>query len=103
MVKVPDIKELFSDESGAITMDWVALTSSVVVIGIGLAYMIYGGETGAVSTMVTNYNAELNVAADNLSGAVGDALPSPASAGEVGGPSPSLSLSGAVSESLSLE
>ncbi len=57
-------------------MDWVALTSSVVVIGIGLIYSIYGGEDGPISTMITNYNAELTVAGDNLSGVVGD-LPSP--------------------------
>ena len=56
-------------------MDWVALTSSVVIIGIGLVYMVYGGETGQISTMVTNYNSELNSAAGNLAGTVGDPPP----------------------------
>ncbi len=62
---------------GAVTLDWVALTSSVVVIGIGLAYMVYGGETGAISTMIANHNAELDQAASNLSGVVEAATPPP--------------------------
>lgn len=75
MKKPSEIIRLFSDESGAITLDWVALTSSVVVIGIGLVYMVYGGEDGPISAMITNYNAELNVAGDNLTGVVGDPPP----------------------------
>lgn len=65
--QVPVVEGFFRNECGAITLDWVALTSSVVVIGIGLVYMVYGGEAGAISTMVTNYNGELSTAADNLS------------------------------------
>ena len=76
MTKLSDIKRLFSNESGAVTVDWVALTSSVVVIGIGLVYSIYGGEDGPVSTIITNYNAELTVAGDNLSGVLSDPPPS---------------------------
>lgn len=76
MIKIVDPKRILADETGALTLDWVALTSSVVVIGIGLVYMIYGGETGQISTVVTNYNEELNTAAGNLSGAVPD-LPTP--------------------------
>lgn len=75
MVNVSDLKYFFGNESGAVTLDWVALTSSVVVIGIGLVYMVYGGENGQISTMVTNYNAELDDAATNLVGAVGDPPP----------------------------
>ena len=69
-------KEIFVNSDGAVTLDWVALTSSVVVIGIGLVYMVYGGETGAISSMITNYNSELDQAAANLSGVVEAATPS---------------------------
>lgn len=76
-VQVSVVERFFRNECGAITLDWVALTSSVVIIGIGLAYMVYGGESGAISTMVTNYNAELDQAAANLSGVVEAATPPP--------------------------
>ena len=65
------VKRFLLEKSGAITLDWVALTSSVVVIGLGLVYMVYGGEDGPITEMITNYNAELNTAADNLVGGVG--------------------------------
>lgn len=70
-----DVKGFLPNDSGAVTLDWVALTSSVVIIGIGLVYMVYGGEDGSISAIITNYNAELSIAADNLSGAVGDPPP----------------------------
>ena len=75
MPKHLKIKRFFAEECGAITLDWVALTSSVVVIGIGLVYMVYGGEDGPITSIITNYNAELNTAADNLVGGVGDPPP----------------------------
>lgn len=75
MAKTTGFKKFFSDSQGAVTLDWVALTSSVVVIGIGLAYMVFGGETGAISTMIVDYNAELNTAAGNLVGGIGDPPP----------------------------
>lgn len=68
-------KGFFLDAAGAVTLDWVVLTSSVVVIGIGLAYMVYGGESGPISTMIIHYNGELNTAADNLDGGIGDPPP----------------------------
>ena len=75
MLKVVDAVDFICDCRGAVTLDWVALTSSVVIIGIGLVYMVYGGETGQISTMITNYNAELNTAGENLVGAVSDLTP----------------------------
>lgn len=75
MLQCFDAKGFLPNDSGAVTLDWVALTSSVVIIGIGLVYMVYGGGDGPISAMITNYNAELNVAADNLVGMVGDPPP----------------------------
>ena len=36
------IRAFLSDKSGAVTVDWVALTAAVVVIGIALVYSIFG-------------------------------------------------------------
>ena len=33
-----------SDKSGAVTVDWVALTAAVVVIGIALVYAVFGAD-----------------------------------------------------------
>ena len=64
-------------ENGAVALDWVALTSTVVVIGMGLAYMVFGGEEGPLTIMIANYNAELSQAAANLSGVVAGSTPPP--------------------------
>ncbi len=65
------------DTRGAVARDWVALTSSVVVIGFGLAYMVFGGEDGSITTLIGDYNAGLDQAAANLSGVVAAATPPP--------------------------
>lgn len=73
-------RRLHADASGAVTVDWVALTAAVVVIGIGLTYAIFGGADGAtgIGGLVNNLTDELSQAADNLSNAVPDTLPNPA-------------------------
>ena len=77
-----------ADESGAVTVDWVALTAAVVVIGIGLAYAIFGDGTTGVGGLVTNLTTEINQAATNLEAAVPTALPDPAGGGGGGGAAP---------------
>lgn len=74
-----------ANESGAVTVDWVALTAAVVVIGIGLAYAIFGDGTTGVGGLVTNLTTEINQAAGNLANGVPDALPDPAGGGGAGG------------------
>lgn len=73
-----------ANESGAVTVDWVALTAAVVVIGIGLAYAIFGDGATGVGGLVTNLTTEINQAAGNLANAVPDALPDPAGGGTTG-------------------
>ena len=41
------IRSFGADKSGAVTVDWVALTAAIVVIGIALVYAVFG--TGADS------------------------------------------------------
>lgn len=64
-----------ANESGAVTVDWVALTAAVVVIGIGLAYAVFGTGTDGVSGLVTNLTSELGQASTNIDGAVATSLP----------------------------
>lgn len=67
-----------ADESGAVTVDWVALTAAVVVIGIGLTYAVFGDQDSGIGGLVTNLTNELSQAADNIDGAVATSLPDPA-------------------------
>ncbi|MFN3262637.1 MAG: hypothetical protein ACE37J_18980 [Pikeienuella sp.] len=77
-----------ANDSGAVTVDWVALTAAVVVIGIGLAYAIFGDGTTGVGGLVTNLTTEINQAATNLEAAVPTALPDPAGGGGTGNETP---------------
>lgn len=68
------IRRFAADKSGAVTVDWVALTAAVVIIGIGLAYAVFGTDTSGIGAVSQNLQTELGVAAGNLAGQVG-ALP----------------------------
>ncbi|MEO0360413.1 MAG: pilus assembly protein [Pseudomonadota bacterium] len=64
-----------TEKSGAVTVDWVALTAAVVVIGIGLAYAVFGTGDDGVAGLVTNLTTELGQASTNIEGAVATELP----------------------------
>lgn len=38
------MNKFLADKSGAVTVDWVALTAAVVVIGIALVYAVFGAD-----------------------------------------------------------
>jgi hypothetical protein len=63
-----NVRRFGSDKSGAVTVDWVALTAAVVVIGIGLVYTIFGTGTDGVGGLVTNLGSQLNTAGGNITG-----------------------------------
>ena len=48
--------KFLSDDAGAVTVDWVALTSGVLLLGIMVAYAIFNQ---GVSTLVSNVNSTL--------------------------------------------
>lgn len=52
--------QFLNDESGAVTIDWVALTAGILLLGIALVYGIFNG---GVAPLVTSINS-------NLAGAV---------------------------------
>ena len=69
------IRAFAADKSGAVTVDWVALTAAVVVIGIGLVYAVFGSGTDGVAGLVDNLTGELTTASTNIDGAVATSLP----------------------------
>lgn len=69
------IRRFAADKSGAVTVDWVALTAAVVIIGIGIVYAVFGSGDQGVNGLVSNLGSELGVAAGNISGAVATSLP----------------------------
>jgi hypothetical protein len=48
--------EFFSDDAGAVTIDWVALGSAILLLGIMVVYSIFNN---GVSTLVSNVNSTL--------------------------------------------
>ena len=48
--------KFLSDDAGAITIDWVALTAGVLLLGIMVVYTIFNQ---GVSSLVSNVNSTL--------------------------------------------
>ncbi|GMG82931.1 hypothetical protein LNKW23_21440 [Paralimibaculum aggregatum] len=53
--------QFIRDEAGAVTIDWVALTAGILLLGIAVVYAIF--ETGVVD-VVDTINSELSSAVD---------------------------------------
>jgi len=51
------------DETGAVTIDWVALTAGILLLGIVLVYGIF---TGGVSGLASVINSSLNEAGSTV-------------------------------------
>lgn len=60
------IRRFAADKSGAVTVDWVALTAAVVIIGIGLVYAVFGTDDSGIGAVVNNFGDELDTAAQNI-------------------------------------
>jgi hypothetical protein len=56
------------DESGAVTIDWVALTAGILLLGIAVVYGIFNG---GVAPLKDSINTQLSAAVDTT--VVGDA------------------------------
>ena len=48
--------KFLSDDAGAVTIDWVALTAGVLLLGIMVVYAIFNN---GVSSLVSNVNSTL--------------------------------------------
>lgn len=52
-----------SDDAGAVTIDWVALTAGVLLLGIMVVYAIFNG---GVDPLVSNINSSLASAGSDV-------------------------------------
>ena len=51
------LTKFLSDDAGAVTIDWVALTAGILLLGIMVVYAIFNG---GVNDLVTKINATLS-------------------------------------------
>lgn len=49
--------KFLSDESGAVTIDWVALTAGILLLGIAVVYAIFNN---GVSPLIDSINSNLS-------------------------------------------
>ncbi len=56
--------KFLSDDAGAVTIDWVALTAGVLLLGIMVVYAIFNN---GVSSLVSNVNSTLTGVSTNVS------------------------------------
>ncbi len=56
--------KFLSDDAGAVTIDWVALTAGVLLLGIMVVYAIFNN---GVSSLVSNVNSTLEGVTTNIS------------------------------------
>jgi len=56
--------KFLSDDAGAVTIDWVALTAGILLLGIITVYTIFNG---GVNSLVSNINSTLEGVTTNVS------------------------------------
>ncbi len=56
--------KFLSDDAGAVTIDWVALTAGILLLGIMVVYAIFNN---GVSSLVSNVNSTLEGVSTNVS------------------------------------
>ncbi len=56
--------KFLSDDAGAVTIDWVALTAGILLLGIMVVYAIFNN---GVSSLVSNVNSTLESVSTNVS------------------------------------
>ena len=78
------INKFLSDKSGAVTVDWVALTAAVVVIGIALVYAVFGADNSTgFSGLATDVSGDADTLKTELDG-IKSAVPTPSIGGGSG-------------------
>ncbi len=55
--------KFLNDDAGAVTIDWVALTAGVLLLGIMVVYAIFNN---GVSSLVSNVNSTLSGVSSNV-------------------------------------
>lgn len=55
--------KFLSEDAGAVTIDWVALTAGILLLGIMVVYAIFNN---GVSSLVSQMNSTLSTATTNV-------------------------------------
>jgi hypothetical protein len=55
--------KFLSDDAGAVTIDWVALTAGILLLGIMVVYAIFNG---GVASLVSDINSTLEAASGTV-------------------------------------
>ncbi len=58
------LTKFLSDDAGAVTIDWVALTAGILLLGIMVVYAIFNN---GVSSLVSNVNSTLEGVSTSVS------------------------------------
>ena len=58
------MKRFWKDTSGAVTVDWVALTAGVLLVGITVVYAIYTDGVGALSKSLNSAMSSVDAGID---------------------------------------
>ncbi len=53
------LREFLRDDDGAVTIDWVALTAGILLLGIAVVYGVF---EGGVQPLVQSINSNLGIA-----------------------------------------
>ncbi len=70
-----EFAEFLSDDAGAVTIDWVALTAGILLLGILVVYSIFNN---GVQSLVTNVNSTLEGISTGVSiGSIENQNPAP--------------------------
>lgn len=59
-----NFQNFIRDESGAVTIDWVALTAGILLLAIALVYGIFNN---GVTPLVSRINSSLSTAGNDIS------------------------------------
>ena len=59
-----EFNHFLSDDAGAVTIDWVALTSAILLVGLMVVYSIFNG---GVSSVVSNISSTLSGVSTSVS------------------------------------
>lgn len=59
------VKRFCADESGAVTVDWVVLTATVVALGFAVMNTVGTGVNSATSTMTTKMSTASSAGSGN--------------------------------------
>ena len=67
MSRISGVGRMFlRDVSGAVTVDWVAVTATFVVVGIGIVYAIFGDDDEGLIAIVNGKQEQLGDRAEDV-------------------------------------